>query len=110
MIGRRKISGIVAMLLAAVFLAPQLYKSLHLFTDHHGHLNCEAFQKKASGINAHSDHCPICKFHFTTFEAAKSEPENSQPVDFTESDIPLIQEYYHTWPNFYYRLRAPPVC
>lgn len=106
----RKLYIQLAFFLAVVFLAPQLYKTIHLFTDHHGHLDCEAFQRKASGFNAQTDHCPICKYHFTFFDTVTDQEDQWIKISFPEKAFQQPRDFFISPPAFHFLLRAPPAC
>jgi hypothetical protein len=103
-----KIIHIVVLLMAAVFTGPQFYKTIHIFTDHHGHLHCEAMAHSSSGLNSRDDHCPICAFQFAVFDNTTERPEFFVVRSFhvenhliNETDHPLKSAHH-------FLLRAPP--
>lgn len=102
------IRKIVAIFVIIVFAAPQLYKTVHIFMDHHGHLRCEAMKRNNGGLNAESDHCLICDFNLAIYD----EPVKVHfPV--TRLAIPFTTAIYAgaksiIRPGFHFLLRAPP--
>jgi hypothetical protein len=105
---KRQLKYVIGFLLVASIMGPQLYKTLHVFTDHHGHLNCEALRNDDAGLNSENDHCPICAFQFAVFD----QPEN-QSLNFSVMSYPLVKiepaEVFHTTQIVLtYLLRGPP--
>jgi hypothetical protein len=99
---------IAAVFLIFIFVGPQFYKTVHIFTDHHGHLRCEAMKKNQGGLNAKNDHCLLCGFHFAIFD----QTEQLRLSSF-QLTIPLNFSFHKTsgkysQPAYHYLLRAPP--
>lgn len=103
-----KLTYIFGILLTVLFLGPQLYKTFHIFTDHHGHLNCEAMRSPQSGLNGENDHCPICAFQFTTFDQRQSYADQVIPFTFPKVNFEHSDTYHPLKTAFSFQLRAPP--
>ncbi len=100
--------NIAAFSLIILFIGPQIYKTVHIITDHHGHLRCEAMKKNPGGLNAEDDHCLLCGFHFAIFD----QTEQIRLSSF-QLTIPLNFSFHKTTgkysqPAYHYLLRAPP--
>lgn len=97
-------------LLVVVFMAPQTYKTLHLFNTHHGHLDCHHHREYGDGINPVDDHCPVCKLTFTFYKVIDQQTFSivsvSQPVTLVQTTT----EFYPFFHAFNYQLRAPPTA
>lgn len=104
-----KFTFLAMIFLAAVFIGPQLYKTFHIFTDHHGHLNCEAMHPSKAGLNNHSNHCPLCAYHFTTFEYTAIQHVNVPAASLFVYDFARPENFHFVPCKNTFRLRAPPV-
>lgn len=103
-----KLTFLAMIFLTAVFIGPQLYKTFHIFTDHHGHFNCEAMQPARAGIHLHNDHCPLCAFQFTTFEYTAHQHVDPPAASLFVYDSAQPENVHFVPCKNTFRLRAPP--
>lgn len=95
--------------MAVIFLGPQLYKSYHIFADHHGHLNCEAMHSNDNGLNGENDHCPICAYQFAYFDKPEVFEPNFAFFSFPQFSVETIEIFHSTQPVNSNLLRGPPL-
>jgi len=96
------------LLMIAIILGPQLYKTYHVVADHHGHLHCEAMHHDDDGLNSENDHCLICAFQLAVF----AQPEMFTPEisinSFPQLKAETIEIFHASQLVYTYLLRGPP--
>lgn len=117
----QKIKHILPLLLAALFLYPMVFQSVHVF-EHDQETNCCGSCSHAQDAapvsesddaqpyyTQHEDQCPICDFHFAKLQV------NSTLV-FTSlidsHELPELQNYpkpFVLFQGYIFSLRAPPI-
>lgn len=120
----QKIKHTLPLLLAALFLYPMVYQSVHVFEHTHETHCCGSCTHAHDGAPAsegghddaqqhytqQEDECPICNFHYAKLQV------NAYPV-FTSirnnPDIPELQNYpkpFVLFQGYIFSLRAPPLA